>query len=65
MPIPEINEHYTVRYRVRGYEKEFETEAYPTWELADQHKQDIKGYEGVYSVYLHPVHPPENQERFQ
>jgi hypothetical protein len=64
MPIPDINEHYKVRYRIEGHEKEFETEAYPSYELADEHRRDIKGFEGVHSVYLFPVHPPE-QERAQ
>lgn len=56
MPIPEINIHYKVRYRIKGYEKEFETPAYPAYEVASEHRNDIAGYEGVYDVYLVPVH---------
>jgi hypothetical protein len=57
MPIPEIDIHYKVRYRVSGYEQEFETEAYSTYEVASEHRQDIAGYEGVHNVYLVPIHP--------
>jgi hypothetical protein len=56
MPIPEINIHYKVRYHIEGYEKEFETPAYPTYEVASEQRNDIAGYEGVYDVYLVPVH---------
>lgn len=57
MAIPEIEIHYKVRYKIKGYAKEFETQAYSSCELANEHRLDIKSYDGVYNVYLVPVHP--------
>jgi hypothetical protein len=57
MSIPEIQVHYKVRYKIKGFEGEKETKAYDSYELADEHRLDIKSYDGVHSVYLLPVHP--------
>jgi hypothetical protein len=46
---------YKVKYEVEGYDKEYETEAYETWELAESHRLDIKGYDGVKWAYLYSV----------
>lgn len=55
MTIPEVNVLYKIRYKVTGYDKEFETAAYSESEV-DSQKADIAGYEGVHSVYTVPVH---------
>lgn len=46
---------YTVRYRVEGFDQEFETPEYDSMELAYSHRDDIKGYDGVHSSYIYLV----------
>jgi hypothetical protein len=54
--IPEIKLSYKIRYKIVGFDKEFETmDAYPEEEV-ESHKADIAGFEGVYGVYALPVH---------
>jgi hypothetical protein len=52
---------FKVRYRVQGHEQEFETEYYHSWSIAESHRQDIAGYDGVYNAYLVPK-PEETEE---
>jgi hypothetical protein len=46
---------YTVRYKVKGFDKEFETPEYDSLEFANFHRDDIKGYDGVYESYVYLV----------
>jgi hypothetical protein len=59
--IPEIKLNYKIRYKITGFEKEFETAVYSETEV-DAQKADIAGYEGVHSVYTIPVHADDEGE---
>ena len=45
---------YQVKYKVSGWDKEFESPTYDADEIQSQ-KDDITGYEGVYDVHIVPV----------
>jgi hypothetical protein len=45
--------NYRVKYKVMGYEKEFESPSYPEEDI-NSHLYDIAGYEGVYEAYIVP-----------
>lgn len=42
---------YQVKYRVQGWDQEFESPTYPLEEINSQ-RDDIAGYEGVYDVRI-------------
>jgi len=47
---------YVVKYKVRGFgadgDEDRKTEPYETWEVAEEHRQDIAGFEGIYDCRI-------------
>ena len=49
----EVRYHYKVVYYV--LDQQYETLPYETYEIANQQREDIAGYEGVSGAHLQPV----------
>lgn len=41
---------FFVEYRIAGFPQLFRTQGFETIEIANQHRDDIAGYEGVHSL---------------
>jgi hypothetical protein len=52
---------YVVKYKVRGFgdgegpESDQQAGPYDTWELAEEHRADIHGFEGVFDCRIQEV----------
>ena len=46
---------FIVKYKIKGYEKQFSTEPYKHFDEAVYQKNDIASFEGVYDAEIVPI----------